>query len=958
LTGGLAHSILKGPQTAESENSGIVPHNTKTEGSFTGEQSQMSDDTREDLLSELLMLRGRVAELEAREPSPGTFEKTAVLQALRESEEKYRTVVQKSHEAILIAQDGMHRFVNPAAARIWGHSEEELLSRPLIEFLHPDDREIVLDRSLRRARGEKLPSHYAHRVLTKDGETRWVEIDSAAISWEGKPAVLVFAIDVTERKQMEEAIKERDEHYRALVEESFDGILIIKETKVIFVNSRLCQMMGYSKEELEGMDHWLTVHPDHRDVVRERSLARMRGESVPPSYQVKKQRKDGSVFDAEIHARAIEIQGAPGVQVWIRDISESKRAETALRESEERFRTAFQTSPDPAAISRLSDGVFIEANDGFTELSGFTREEVIGKSSLEINMWHDPGDRDRLVAGLNERGYVKNLEARFRQKDGSVRSGLMSARIIFIGGEPHILSVTRDVEEWKRAEQALRESEERYRTLFEESIDAVYITTREGVLVDANQAFLDLFGFRREEARSMEIVQIYTDAADRKRFQEEIERIGSVGDYEVRFRKKDGTRIEGLLSATVRRDKDGTILGYQGIVRDVTEQRKLQSQLLQAQKMEAVGTMAGGIAHDFNNLLQAILGYSDLLLMKKQPGDPDRKRLEVIQHAARDGADLVSRILMFSRKVESKVRPIDLNEEIRRVEKLLRRTLPRMIQIDLVLGEDLRIIDADPAQIEQVLLNLAVNAQHAMPNGGQILIETKNLSLSDAYLRKHLGARPGDYVLVTVSDTGVGMETELLDRIFEPFFTTKTNAGGTGLGLSIVHGIVSQHGGYIRCYSEPGKGTSFKIYFPVSASELIPDLTMTREMPAFGTETILVVDDDDRVREMGRQMIEIGGYKVLCASSGEEALEMYTSHRGEISLIILDLIMPGMGGSRCLEELIRIDPDVAVLVASGYSENGLRVREQLAGARGFIRKPYDAIDILIAIRKVLDEGNL
>jgi PAS domain S-box-containing protein len=277
----------------------------------------------------------------------------------------------------------------------------------------------------------------------------------------------------------------------------------------------------------------------------------------------------------------------------------------------------------------------------------------------------------------------------------------MSARIIFIGGEPHILSVTRDVEEWKRAEQALRESEERYRTLFEESIDAVYITTREGVLVDANQAFLDLFGFRREEARSMEIVQIYTDAADRKRFQEEIERIGSVGDYEVRFRKKDGTRIEGLLSATVRRDKDGTILGYQGIVRDVTEQRKLQSQLLQAQKMEAVGTMAGGIAHDFNNLLQAILGYSDLLLMKKQPGDPDRKRLEVIQHAARDGADLVSRILMFSRKVESKVRPIDLNEEIRRVEKLLRRTLPRMIQIDLVLGEDLRIIDADPAQIEQ-----------------------------------------------------------------------------------------------------------------------------------------------------------------------------------------------------------------------------------------------------------------
>jgi two-component system cell cycle sensor histidine kinase/response regulator CckA len=344
--------------------------------------------------------------------------------------------------------------------------------------------------------------------------------------------------------------------------------------------------------------------------------------------------------------------------------------------------------------------------------------------------------------------------------------------------------------------------------------------------------------------------------------------------------------------------------------------------------------------------------------MKKPAGDPDRTKLEVIQHAARDGADLVSRILMFSRKAESRMRPVDLNKEIRRVEKLLRRTLPRMIQIDLVLGEDLRIIDADPAQIEQILLNLGVNAQHAMPDGGQLLIETNNVSLNDEYLRKHLGAIPGHFVLLTISDTGVGMEPDVLDRIYEPFFTTKTTAEGTGLGLSVVHGIVSQHGGYIRCYSEPGKGTSFKIYFPISARESIPDLTGTREMPAFGTETVLLVDDDDRIRETGRQLIEMSGYKVLIAHSGEEALEIYRSHRTEISLIILDLIMPGMGGSRCLKELMLIEPGVAVLVASGYSENGLAVGELVAGARGFIRKPYDAKDILGAIRKVLDEGHL
>ncbi len=642
----------------------------------------------------------------------------------------------------------------------------------------------------------------------------------------------------------------------------------------------------------------------------------------------------------------------------------------------------------------------------------------------------------------------------------------------------------------KRSEEALRESEEKYRTLFEESTDPVYITTLEGILVDANQAYLDLFGFSKEEARNMEILRMYTDPADRKRFQKEIERKGSLKDYEVTLRKKDGTRIEVLLTSTVRRDKDGTVLGYQGIIRDVTDlkhseqamrqseeryravfnnagvginmvdqsgkfthanaalldmlgytleelqqltpldithpddreatkqpmdamaegkggfwrfekryikkdggivwgdlsisfirdvegkpygavgiianiterklaeaaRERLQNQLLQSQKMEAIGTLAGGIAHDFNNLLQVILGYSDLLLIKKGSGDLDRKKLEVIQRAARDGADLVSRILTFSRKAESLARPIDLNEEIRKSQELLRRTVPRMIDIHLVLAENLQIIHADPAQMEQILLNLAINAQYAMPDGGQLLIETSNVSLTDEHLRTHLGAKPGHYVLLTVSDTGTGMTPEVLERIFEPFFTTKANSEGTGLGLSMVHGIVTQHGGYIRCYSEPGKGTSFKIYFPVSDRELYSDVELTREMPAFGTETILLVDDDDRIREMGRQMIEMAGYKVLIAKAGEEALEVYSSYKEEIALIILDLIMPGMGGRRCLERLLSTDPDVRVIIASGLS-NGL-AGENVAQARGFVMKPYDAKDILRAIRKVLDQGHL
>jgi len=1087
----------------------------------------MTDDTmtREDLLSELLMLRGRVAELEAREPSPDTSGEKAREQALRESEEKYREVVQKAHEGILVAQEGMLRFVNPALARIWGYDEEELVSRPFIEFIHPDDSEMVLDRSLRRAKGEKPPGRYAFRIVTKDGTTKWVEIDTAMISWEGKGAALTFMIDVTERKQMEEAIRERDEQYRALVEESFDGIMITKETKILFVNSRLCQMLGYSREELEGMDFLEPAHPDFRDVARERALARMRGESVSSHYELKFQRKDGSAFDGEIHARAIETRGAPGVQVWIRDITERKKtgealqrahdelerrvqertselretnkqlreqiaereqAEEALRESEKRYRELVENAND-LIFQSDSRGIATLVNPLALKITGYSKEEFIGKHYLEFihpeyraaaerfygiqfvkkirttyyevpiltkhqeTVWF--GQNVQLLikgdAVVGFQAIARDITERKRAEDERERTlsllratlestadGILAVdtdgkiasynkefltmwsipnHVVESGSDLEALSFVRDqlkfpedllkkvsnlyanpdaesfdvlefndgriferysrpqrirekivgrvwsfrdITKRSQAEGALRESEEKYRSLFEESIDAVYITTREGSLVDANQAFLDLFGFSREEARNMEIQQIYTDAAGRKRFQEEIERKGSLKDYEVSFRKKDGTKIEGLLTSTVRRDHDGTILGYQGIIRDVTTQNQLQRQLLQAQKMEAIGTLAGGIAHDFNNLLQAILGYSDLLLMKKASGDPDRKKLEVIQHAVRDGADLVSRILTFSRKGESRKRPIDLNEEIRRVEKLLRRTLPRMIQVDLVLGEDLRIIDADPAQIEQVLLNLGVNAQHAMPDGGRLVIETNNVSLSDEYVRTHIEARPGKCVLMTVSDNGIGMEPDVLDHIFEPFFTTRTNGEGTGLGLAMVHGVVSQHGGYIRCYSEPGMGTSFKIYFPVSPSELISGLTMTREMPTFGTETILLVDDDDYVRDIGRQLIEMGGYKVLIARSGEEALEMYTSYRPEISLIILDLIMPGMGGTRCLEELLRIDPDVRVLVASGYSSNGLTTDQKGRGARGFVSKPYDAKDILIAIRRVLDKGHL
>jgi two-component system, cell cycle sensor histidine kinase and response regulator CckA len=686
---------------------------------------------------------------------------------------------------------------------------------------------------------------------------------------------------------------------------------------------------------------------------------------------------DREVMTSETAKRHIvePLQQADGTRLWINttkvplmdqdnnvygvlgvyeDITERKIREIALLESEERFRLTFQTSPDSISINGLSDGLYLDINDGFTAMTGYSREEVIGRSAAELNIWHSPQDRRRLIRSLREAGYVNNMEARFRLKDGTVITGLISARVIMLKGEPHIVSITRNIEEWRRTQEALRESEQRYRSLFEESIDGVYSVLRDGQITDANASFCRLFGYTKQEMIGKPMGELYSDPAERLRFQREIEQTGFLKDYEVKLRKKDRTEIDCLLTSAVHLGPDGSIVGYRGILRDLTSRKALQRQLLQAQKMEAIGTLAGGMAHDFNNLLQAILGYSDLLLMKKDPDDVDRKKIEVIQHAARDGADLVARILTFSRRAESLRRPVDLNEEILKAQKLVSRTVPRMIEIKLVLAENLAIIDADPAQIEQILLNLVVNAQHAMPDGGQLLIETSNISLSREYLSGHLGAKPGKYVLLSVSDTGVGIARDVQDRIFEPFFTTKTDGEGTGLGLAMVHGIVSQHGGHIRCYSEPDIGTSFKIYFPVSATEQLWESAETGEMPLFGNETILLVDDDDRVREMAQEMIRQRGYQVLTARSGEEALEVYAAHRN-ISLIVLDLIMPGMGGKKCLEELLRVDPAVRVIVASGYSSVCLSQEEREMGAIDFISKPYDAKDILGAIRTALDK---
>ena len=399
------------------------------------------------------------------------------------------------------------------------------------------------------------------------------------------------------------------------------------------------------------------------------------------------------------------------------------------------------------------------------------------------------------------------------------------------------------------------------------------------------------------------------------------------------------------------------------VIQDITAHRKaevkkdeLQAQLQQASKMEAIGTLAGGISHDFNNLLQAINGYTQLLLLDRTSDAPDYQYLKSIQDAGFRASDLVRQLLLFSRKADSTKSPIELQHEVERAKKMLERTIPKMIQIQVNTGDRLWAVNADSVQIEQMLLNLGTNAADAMPDGGKLLFEIENATLDNDYINRHLGAQPGRYVLLTVSDTGQGMAKDTIEKIFDPFFTTKEFGKGTGLGLASVYGIVKGHGGYIACYSEVGQGTAFKIYFPAIIKPEVEEAgnPEPRQIPR-GSEAILIVDDDEAIRGLAQEALKRFGYSVSTASTGEKAMEIYSAMPNDIDLVIMDLGMPGMGGHKCLEELLRIDPTVKVIIASGYSINGQVKKSLDAGARGYVGKPYQLTDLLNTVRAVLDE---
>jgi two-component system cell cycle sensor histidine kinase/response regulator CckA len=847
--------------------------------------------------------------------------------------------------------------VNPAWLALLGYTREDVIGKSFGSFLHPVCVEHFRQNFPRfKAAGQILGMELV--LAKRDGSYVTVLFDGVTERGPGSEFKQSHCVITTVSEQMpfQKALNQCEHYYRSLISVLQENIVVVdRDCRITDVNNTYLKTHGYTRSEVLGRHCYEVSHGNPDPCCQPGGSCSLQDvfQTGEPRVDIHEHlTRDGTRIWVSVLLSPLQDQTGVVSRVMMatRDVSDLIKIQHLLRESEERFRSTFEQAAVGICHADLQ-GNYLRVNQRLCDFLGYTRAEMMKLSFQQLTHPDDLAEnldqRDRLLAGEIS---SYNLEKRYVRKDGQTVWGSLTASLLRDdSGEPkYFIAVVEDATARKQIEERLKTFERMVMV----SNDFIGLLSSDYVYVAINDAYLRASGKRPEDIVGHPVSEFFESTAFQAQIKPRIDRC--LAGEEVRFKDwyplPDGRQVYLDTVYYPVFDNEHAVSEMVVISRDITQIKRLEDQLTQAQKMEAIGTLAGGIAHDFNNLLMGIQGRTSLMKADIDALHPWVEHLNGIEDCVRDATDLTRQLLGFARGGKYEVKPVNLNELIHQHNRMFGRT-KREVAIHSKLAKDLWTVEADAGQIKQVLLNLYVNAWQAMPGGGDLYIQAENAEIGSEYIQP-FEIKPGRYVKTSVTDTGVGMDQATCKRIFEPFFTTKHMGRGTGLGLASVYGIIKNHGGFINVYSEQGKGTTFSFYLPASDRDALHESERVEEIVP-GRGTILLVDDEELVLKVGQKMLETLGYEALVATNGQEAVRIFDEHHRDIEAVILDIVMPGLGGGETFDQLKQIRGDVRVILSSGYSLNGKAAEIMNRGCSGFIQKPFTLNQLSLKLEEIL-----